>query len=104
MGLSEYNISKMSDSFIATFLSACLQAEKVPFMDICLGFVHASKKILRYMVELDMLTTEQMKVIDDSLAQAIEQTVKDVESQKLIKILSAISGEEEESGGSSEQE
>lgn len=103
MGLNEYNISRMSDSFIATFLSACLEAKKVPFMDICLGFVHASKKILRYMVELNMLTTEQVKVIDDSLSQAIEQNVSSVESQKLIKILSAISGEEEESGGSKQE-
>ena len=103
MALNEYNISKMSDSFIATFLSACLQAKKVPFMDICLGFVHASKKVLRYMVELDMLTTEQVKVIDDSLSLAIENDVSNVDSQKLIKILKAISGEEEESVGSEQE-
>jgi len=103
MGLNEYNISKTSDSFIATFLSACLQAKKVPFMDICLGFVHASKKILRYMIELDMLTVEQVKVIDDSLSLAIENEVTNEESQKLIKILSAISGKEEESDRSKQE-
>jgi len=98
MGLNEYNISKMSDSFVATFLSACFQAEKIPFMDICLGFVHSSKKILRYMIELNMLTTEQVKVIDESLSKAIENDVNNIENQKLIKILRAISEKEEENG------
>jgi hypothetical protein len=100
MGLNEYNISKMSDSFVATFLSACLQAKKVPFMDICLGFVHASKKILRYMVELNMLTKEQVEVIDRSLSEAIECDISNVENQKLIKILKALTDKEEEDGGS----
>lgn len=100
MNLSEHNISKMSDSFVATFLSACLQAKKIPFMDICLGFVHASKKILLYMVELEMITTDQMKVIEDSLSLAIQQDIVSEESQKLIKILRAISDKKEKSSGS----
>jgi len=100
MRLDEHNISKMSDSFVATFLSACLQAKKVPYMDICLGFVHASKKILRYMVELEMLTHDQTLVIEKSLLTAIETNINSEESQKLIKILRALSDKEEESVGS----
>lgn len=103
MKLDEYNISKMSDSFVATFLSACLQAKKVPYMDICLGFIHASKKILRYMVELEMLTQDQVVVIETSLMVAIEKNIKDEESQKLIKVLKALTYEEENGGRSNEE-
>lgn len=103
MGLDEYNISKMSDSFIATFLSACIQAKKIPFMDICLGFVYASKKVLRVLVELNMLSQSQIEVIDKSLSEAIEKDIGSEENQKLIKILNAMSDKEKENVGSKQE-
>lgn len=103
MKLDEHNISKMSDSFIATFLSACLQAKKVPYMDICLGFVYASKKVLRCMVELEMITLEQMTVIEETLLEAVEKNVKHEDNQKFFKIMKALSYEEENSVGNSQE-
>lgn len=102
MALNEYNISKMSDSFIATFLSACLQAKKVPFMDICLGFIYASKKVLKAMQMLNILSNEQIEVIDKSLAQAVDNDMKSEDNQKLIKILNVLNMEEESDGSKSE--
>lgn len=89
MKLDETNISKMSDAFIATFLSVCLE-NKIPFMDVCLGFVHASRKVLVSMVKLNMLTEKQKEVIEKTLTDAVEKDISSEESKKLLKILNAI--------------
>ena len=50
-----------------------------------------------------MMTEEQLLVIEESLTNAIKKNIKDEDSQKLIKILKALSYEEE-SGGKSNKE
>lgn len=89
MKLDEKNISKMSDAFVATFLSVCLE-NKVPFMDVCLGFIHASRKILVSMIKLDMLSEKQKEVIEKTLTEAVEKDISSEESKKLINVLKAL--------------
>jgi hypothetical protein len=103
MDLNENNIKELSDSFIATFLSAALKAKKIPFMEICLSFVYASKKILISMRELKMLSQEQLNIIEESLFEAANDTIKLENNQKLVKILDSML-EEEKNGRGSEQE
>lgn len=99
MALSEYNISKLSDSFIATFLSACLDSKKIAFLDICLAFVYASEKMMTCLVELGILTKEQVGAIKESLSEAAEQSMASKPTQELIKILKSFSEVEDVGSG-----
>lgn len=93
MKLNENNIGEMANTFVATFLSACFQSKKIPFMDICLGFVLASVRIMTALETLGFMTEEQHKKIFTIFEETARKEQGSEEIQSLIKVIKALGGD-----------
>ena len=84
-------ISKLSDAFVVIFLKSVVgtkeSTERYNFLEMLLGFVYASKKVLYSMHTLEILSDIQIKKIEEQLNIAVS---KDIPSSELIEKLKSI--------------
>ena len=86
-------ISKVSNAFSTIFLKSVKDTsnEKYTFLNMLLGFVYASKKLLNSMQALGILTSDEVKKIDEQLTTA---AIMDLPNGELIEVLKNIIKEE----------